>query len=417
MLRGDFVAAGLWVVLLVPPSIGFWVVAGDLAGVGPSDQRRLILASLLALGVATLAQSLAGYRLPVFEGPASTYFAAIAVLAVSSTGARPEIITGGLLVAGAFVFVLGALGADRLLGRLFTPPVVSAFLIIVVLAVVPATLERAIGRVEGSPWGTPEAWASAAVVLAAGLGVRRIGALRSYALLAALVLGTLTYWALAGVPGLTIGTGLAAPELFPWGPPVLSGAALVPFVTAAILSSFNTIASARVMGEAVGQPPGPRGERGGLLVHGAAQATTTCFGNLLGNVPRLDSVGAVRMIGSERREPLVLAAIAIVALAFVGPAVDVLALLPVAVSAALLALVLGLLTAEGLAQVARLHWTRRWLVFAPAVAPTAVWLVVADSLSPLTQVLANPLLVGVVLAVVLDRVVPLDPTGGSACPT
>jgi xanthine/uracil permease len=411
LARGDVVAAGLWVVLLVPPSMGFWIVAGDLAGISGSGQRQLILASLLGLGLATLAQAVAGYRLPVFEGPASTYFAAIAVLAVASTGASPEQITGGLLVAGASVFALGLLGADRALGRLFTPAVVSAFLLIVVIAVVPATLERAIGRTAGASWGSVEAWASAAVVIAAGLVVRRVPALRSYALLIALVLGTLMFWALAGMPDRAVHAGLVAPELFPWGAPEISAAALVPFLAAALLSSFNTIASVRVMGDAVGRRASGRDERSGLVVHGAAQATATCFGNLLGNVPRLDSVGAIRMIGNDRREALILASIAIIALAFMTPAVDVLALLPIAVSAALLVLVLGMLAAEGVRHTSRLHRTRRWLVVAPAVAPTVVWIAVADRLPPLAQVVANPLLVGVVLAVVLDRLCPPDPTG------
>jgi hypothetical protein len=40
------------------------------------------------------------------------------------------------------------------------------------------------------------------------------------------------------------------------------------------------------------------------------------------------------------------------------------------------------------------------------VAPTVIWLVVGESLSETAQLIANPLLVGVVLAVVLERLVP-----------
>jgi xanthine/uracil permease len=398
----------MWMVVVVPPSFGFWLVAGDLAGVPPGEQRTLLLASLFGLGLATLVQALAGHRLPVFEGPASTYLAAIAVLSVSAAGARPEAVTGGLLAAGAFGLLLAAARADRLLRRLFTPPVVATFLVVIVLAVAPATLARAIGRTDVHPWGLTTAWVSAGVVLGGWAGVRAVGALRSYALLGALLLGTLTYFVLGGLPHARLDSGFAMPRIFPWGTPEFSAPIVAPFLIAGILAAFNTIASMQVMGESIERPPDERSQRRGLFVHGGCQLVTSCFGNLLGNVPRLDSVGVVRMIGSDRRQALAVAAVGIIALAFAGPVVDVLALLPVAVSASLLALVLGMLGAEGLQLIGRLHWTRRWLVFAPAVAPTIAWLFVAGQLSEVVQLVANPLLIGIVLAVVLDRAVPAE---------
>ncbi|HEV7564189.1 MAG TPA: solute carrier family 23 protein [Solirubrobacterales bacterium] len=402
----DLADAALWVAVLVPSSFGFWLVAGDLAGVPAADQRTLVLASLLAVGMATLCQVAVGYRMPVFEGPASTYLGAIAVLAASAGGADPAQATGGLLAAGALVFALGAVGADRLLSRIFTPAVLVSFLLIVVVTVVPATVERAIGRSGGHPLGALAAWASAIVVVAVALGGRWLPRLRPFSLLAALILGTGVYFAFAGLPGAAVGGGWTLPQPFPWGAPVFSFPVVLPFLIAGALASLNTIASINAMAEACGEPPPPGAARRGLASHGAIQALTSCFGNVLGNVPRLDSVGVVRMLGTVRPQALGLAAAAILVLAFVGPAVDLLAQIPIAVSAALLAVVLGMLADQGLRQLTSFDWRRRWLVVAPSVVPTFAWLLFADQLSEEAQLFANPLLIGTVLAVVLDRVVP-----------
>lgn len=410
-LGGDLVAAAMWVVVVVPSSFGFWLVAGDLAGVPPGDQRTLVLASLLGLGVATLVQVALGYRMPIFEGPASIYLGAIAVLAAAG-GANPAQATGGLLVAGALVAVLAACGADRVLRRVFTPAVLVTFLLAVVIAVVPATVERAIGQSAGHPLGVAAAWISSAVVVFVVLGGQRLGRLRPFSLLASLVLGTLVYFLLAGFPAAGLDGSWQLPEAFPWGPPVFSIGVVLPFLTAAVLAAFNTVASVEAMAEAKGEAAPPAAARRGLAAHGLTQALAACFGNVLGNVPRLDSVGVVRMLGNGRPQALGLAAVAVIALAFSGPGVELLSLIPIAVSAALLAVVLATLGAQGLRQLSGLGRRTQWLVVAPSLVPTFAWLIFSDQLSAQVQLVANPFLIGVALAVVLDRAITRDP-----CPT
>lgn len=143
---------------------GLWLVAGSLAGVRPGQLHTLILASLLALAIATVLQVVLGFRLPMYEGPASAYLAEITVIAAEGHHQLPAI-TGGLLAAGAFVAVLGVVRVDRLMARAFTPLVANVFLLTVTLAVIPATVERAIGATHGLPGsgvrGRPQAsWSS-----------------------------------------------------------------------------------------------------------------------------------------------------------------------------------------------------------------------------------------------------------------
>lgn len=401
------VVAGLWALAVVPAAMGFWLVAGSLARVAPGQAHTLVVASLSALALATLLQVGLGFRLPMYEGPASSYFAALTVVTAQGHHGLSSI-TGGLLTAGAFVLLLGVLRVDRLMLRIFTPLVANVFVLVVVLAVVPATLERAIGATRGLP-GSGTAWASTVVVVVVTVALRRFARLTPYSLAAALLAGAGTHLALAGVPRVDLGGGLAAPALLPWGSPDLSAGVVLPFLLAGALAAFNTIASGQVVADTHERTPHVSAGRRAFLMHGAAQAGGAVLGNLVGTVSRLDSLGIVRLLDNAGRAPLLLAGVLIGALAFVRPVVAVAAALPLSVSAAVLGVLLALIIAQTLKAVSR--EPRRVVAFVviPSLVPTVLWIAVGSSLSPAGQLVANPMLWGVLLGVVLERLVRAAP--------
>ncbi|HSC04102.1 MAG TPA: solute carrier family 23 protein [Solirubrobacteraceae bacterium] len=400
--RRDTVAALLWMVAVVPAAMGFWLVAGSLAGVAQAQLSTLVAASLLGLGIATLLQVAFGFRLPMYEGPAAAYLAAITVVTAEgqhSLGA----ITGGLIAAGAFVALLGAVGADRLIAKAFTPLVANVFVLTVTSALMPATVERAVGATNGLP-GKGPAWAATIVVVAVALAVRRVPRLIPYSLLAALVAGTAVYVALAGAPQVLAGGSFAAPSLLPWGTPNASAAVVIPFLLAGALAAFNTVASGKVVSTAHELPVEPGAQQRSFLMHGAAQAGGALFGNLVGTVSRIDSIGIAQLLGHRGRAPLLLCGVLVAALGFVTPFVHLVAALPLSVSAALLAVLLSLIllhAARGIAREPRAVVAR---VVVPAMIPTAVWIAVGSSLPPAVQLVANPMLWGVLIAMVLERI-------------
>lgn len=394
-------AALLWMAAVVPAAMGFWLVAGSLAGVAQSQLSTLVAASLLGLGIATLLQVAFGFRLPMYEGPAAAYLAAITVVTAEghySLGA----ITGGLIAAGAFVALLGAVGADRLIAKAFTPLVADVFVLTVTSALIPATVERAVGATHGLP-GKGPAWAATIVVVGVALALRRVPRLIPYSLLAALVAGTAVYVAIAGAPHVAVGGSLAAPSLLPWGSPNASAAVVIPFLLAGALAAFNTVASGKVVSAVHELPVGPGAQQRSFLMHGAAQAGGALFGNLVGTVSRIDSIGIAQLLGHRGRAPLLLCGVLVAALGFVTPFVHLVAALPLSVSAALLGVLLALIfmhAARGIARQPRVVVVR---VVLPAMIPTVVWIAVGSSLPPAVQLVVNPMLWGVLIAMVLER--------------
>ncbi len=301
----DLVAAGLWALAVVPAAIGFWLVAGSLAGVTTADADTLIVGSLLGLALATLLQVLLGFRLPMYEGPSSAYLAAITVITANHHHGLTGV-TGGLLGAGVFVCFLAVLRVDRLMMRMFTPLVANVFVLVVTIAVVPATLERMIGSTHGFHDGNVDALVSSFVVVVTILLVRRIPRLTPYSLLAGLLAGTAVQFALAGVPDTNLSGGLVAPTILPWGSPDISASVLITFALAGTLAAFNTIASGMVAATEHGLPERAHSSSGrAFVMHGASQAGGALVGMVLGNVSRLDSVGITRLLGNARRAPLV----------------------------------------------------------------------------------------------------------------
>jgi xanthine/uracil permease len=409
------VAAFLWTVAVVPAAMGFWLVAGSLAGVGHEHVHTLVVASLLGLAIATLLQVAFGFRLPMYEGPASAYLAAITVVTAQGHHGL-NAITGGLLAAGAFVAVLGILGVDRVMARAFSPLVANVFVLTITIAVMPATVERAVGATHGLP-GNGAAWAGTVVVVVVTFAMRRFARLTPYSLLAGLVAGTAAYVALAGAPRVALAGGVVSPVLLPWGAPSASIGVVVPFLLAGALAAFNTVASGKVVAAAHDLQVARGAQRRAFLMHGAAQAGGAALGNLVGTVSRLDSVGIVRLLDHRGRVPLVLTGLLVGALAFVRPVVDLAAALPLSVSAALLGVLLSLMLVQAATAIRREPRAVLVLVVLPSLIPTAVWIGVGSSLAPTAQLVANPMLWGVLLAIVLEQIVgPRARAGAAATP-
>jgi hypothetical protein len=152
-------------------------------------------------------------------------------------------------------------------------------------------------------------------------------------------------------------------------------------------------------------PIGRGAQRRSFVMHGAAQAAGAMFGNLVGTVSRVDSVPIARLLSHRGLSPLVICSILVGGLAFVRPFVRLAAAIPLSVSAALLAVLLLLILAHAARAVARESPLVVALVVVPALIPSVTWIVIGSSLGPTAQLLANPMLWGVLLALVLERVV------------
>jgi NCS2 family nucleobase:cation symporter-2 len=205
----------------------------------------------------------------------------------------------------------------------------------------------------------------------------------------------------AGAPPADLPGGLAPPPLLPWGAPQFSLAVAIPFVIGAAIVAFNTVAAIEIASDAIGRPRAHRATARGLVVHGGAQMTGAVLGNVLGTVGRLDSLPIAGLLGTYRRAAGAGRGRGLLGLAFVQPFLALVAALPLSVSATLLAFMLGTMIVTTARRLWPLGRAAR-IVAAVALVPAVAWAPLQGSLSATVQLVANPMLWGVAIGLVLE---------------
>jgi xanthine/uracil permease len=388
--------------IIVPPSLGMWVFGATLVGLPASSMGRVLAGAFLAVGLSTLLQLALGWRVPVFEGPASIHLATVVVIAATKGGTAPIAeITGGLLVAGAVVFVLGAIGADRVLIRIFTPAATATFVLALVVVLAPDATAQAIGRSNAHPVGTAAAWFVLVVAVVAGALAYLRARLRPFALLIALIAGVGARFIMGWPTTVPLGSGWTFPHFVAaW--PRFTFAATVPFALAGVAAAFNVVGSLSAMSSVetgeVGRP------RHGLVMNGLIQGIQSGLVGFVGTVGHLESASVVRMIGHGGRRSLAIAAAGLVALSFVDPVVRALATIPAHISGTLLLVLMLVLCVVGIEIVRSLPRLVRWGVVVPALVPAVWWVVFRPSTGGFGAAL-NPMVLAVAVALVAERLV------------
>ncbi|WP_213521969.1 purine/pyrimidine permease [Paenibacillus sp. J31TS4] len=409
-----------WFIFMMANVITVPIVLGHALGLGEVDTALYMSRTLLLCGAIGLLQVLFGHRFPIIEGPAGMWWGVIVVLLDMHLRAGGDALLllreleMGLGV-GALVFLL--LGVFRLLPHikfLFTPIVTGAFLILLAIQMSKSILSGVLGiGFEGSTVVVPKiALLSLLLIgLTVGLMVKGRGLIKSMAVLIGLAAG----WGVYAVLGMLHMPEAAAPafelpQLLPFGPPVWNTGVVVTCVLTSVILLSNLIASVQVFAEAAEEPaPGKLYSRGSVMT-GAGTLAAGLFGTAPA-VPLTAAASLVSLTGIASRLPFLLASAEMMVLGLFPAVGQLLSTIPQPVGYAVLFTVFGQLLGFGLKDIKRLALTQRELFIIGFTLltggglmflPSEVW---AELPSLATYILGNGLIVGVVLAILLEHVV------------
>lgn len=389
--------------------MSFIVVAASRLDLFGADRARFMTAVLTVLAITTLAQAARGHRLPLFEGPSTPYLAMLVVL-VGTTGATAVLraqLNAALIVAGVVVVAVSWFAATAL-ARLVTPYVVGSFLVLLSVTLVLRLAGQAIGHSSTRAYQPAALWALLAVA-ATSLAVHRFGGrrLRALIFLAAYAAGLVTFL-LAGGP-LVLRVGATPAVLIPLvGPLATPPPALVLLVVLTMLIPLVNV-YASIGAVAAAMPTSPRiGVRMAAMLYGASQVAAGTLG-AMGTVPRSESSGLVAASGSVSRRPMVLAALGLMIVALLGPAVSALAAFPVAVATDVLLLAVVSVGVIARRLYGRVAWSLpRAIATVGALALSIGLTLISGGSGAAGAFLANPILTGTLLAIGIDRAGRLD---------
>ncbi|MCX4844272.1 nucleobase:cation symporter-2 family protein [Streptomyces sp. NBC_00893] len=274
--------AAMYAGVVTPPLIIGQAVRLDTAG-----QTRLIAASLLVAGVATLLQTLGvkglvGNRLPFVNAASSAGIAPmLAIAEANATGDQLPAIYGAVMVAGVFCLAIGPF-FGRLL-RFFPPLVTGVVITLIGVTLMPVPVAWAQGGDKtAADFGDMKYLALAAFTLLVILLIQRFG--RGFVKQVALLLGLLT-GTLAAIPfgmadfgALRSAPVAALPTPFAFGAPEFQPAAIISLCLVTLVLMTESSAGMLAIGEICDRETDGRTLTRGLRTDGIATLLGPVFG-------------------------------------------------------------------------------------------------------------------------------------------
>ncbi|MFD8059385.1 nucleobase:cation symporter-2 family protein [Streptomyces cyaneofuscatus] len=274
--------AAMYAGVVTPP-----LIIGQAVGLDTAGMTRLIAASLLIAGLATIVQTIgigafAGNRLPFVNAASSAGIAPmLAIAETSAPGHQLPAIYGAVLVAGVFCLTVGPF-FGRLL-RFFPPLVTGVVITLIGVTLMPVPVAWAQGGdATAADFGAMKYLALAAFTLVVILLVQRFGRgfLKQVALLFGMFVGTLAAipFGLADFSALKSAPLAALPTPFAFGAPEFHPAAILSLCIVMLVLMTESSAGMLALGEICDRRTDGRTITRGLRTDGIATLLGPVFG-------------------------------------------------------------------------------------------------------------------------------------------
>ncbi|MFJ1589047.1 nucleobase:cation symporter-2 family protein [Kitasatospora albolonga] len=274
--------AAMYAGVVTPP-----LIIGQAVGLDTAGMTRLIAASLLIAGLATIVQTVgigtfAGNRLPFVNAASSAGIAPmLAIAETSAPGHQLPAIYGAVLVAGAFCLTVGPFFGQLL--RFFPPLVTGVVITLIGVTLMPVPIAWAQGGdATAADFGAMKYLALAAFTLVVILLVQRFGRgfLKQVALLVGMFVGTLAAipFGLADFSALKSAPLAALPTPFAFGAPEFHPAAILSLCIVMLVLMTESSAGMLALGEICERRTDGRTITRGLRTDGIATLLGPVFG-------------------------------------------------------------------------------------------------------------------------------------------
>ncbi|MFE4858786.1 nucleobase:cation symporter-2 family protein [Streptomyces sp. NPDC056670] len=309
--------AAMYAGVVTPP-----LIIGQAVGLDTAGQTRLIAASLLIAGLATVLQTIglanfAGNRLPFVNAASSAGIAPmLAIAETSAKGHQLPAIYGAVMVAGVFCLLVGPF-FGRLL-RFFPPLVTGVVITLIGVTLMPVPVSWAQGGDKtAADFGSMKNLALAAFTLVVILLFQRFGRgfLRQVALLLGLLIGTLVAipFGMADFAAMKSAPVAALPTPFSFGAPEFHPAAVLSLCIVMLVLMTESSAGMLAIGEICERRTDGRTIARGLRTDGIA----TLLGPVFGGFPTsafAQNVGVVSLTRVRSRYVVAVAGCALLVL-------------------------------------------------------------------------------------------------------
>ena len=275
----------------------------------------------IVCGIAIIIQVLWGHRLPLVAGPAAVLL--MGVIAAASQGHGASTIYPSMIIGGALVTIVAAVGAMKYIQKIFTPRIVAAIVILISFTMA----EPIVGLIFADKAHAGLALVSTIVGVAIMAWANKVlrGIWKSMVVILSMILGSIFYYAMTDFPKEFV-SDTVAPQLLLTEYNLDTGV-VISFIFCYIALLINQIGSVQSLGDMVGASDMGKRQTRGLLVTGITNMVSGVAG-VPGVVDYSLSPGVVASTSCASRYTMLPAAVAMVILAFFPKAVAVLLTIP-----------------------------------------------------------------------------------------
>ena len=313
-----------------------------------------------------------------------------------------------MIIGGALVTLLAAVGAMKYIQKIFTPRIVAAIVLLIAFTLI----KPIVGLIFADKAHAGLALTSAIIGLGIMAWANKVlkGVWKSTVVIAAMIFGALFYYTVTGFPKEfnhdTISQSLFINEI------KLDAGVIIAFLFCYIALLINQVGSVQALGKFVGADGMEKRQKRGLLLTGIMNIVAGSAG-VLGPVDYSLSPGVVASTSCASRYAILPAAVAMVVLALFPDAVAVLLTIPKPIMGIVLLFLMSTQVAAGLEII---HSTKAVLSFRDGlVLGIPIMLTLALSLAPqeamnaipslLRPIIGNGFVMGVIVIIILEHIV------------
>lgn len=324
-----------WLMICIPVVLTSTFVA-------PEGQMLFFTQKLFAImGVTMIVNALWGHRMPLIAGPAAVLL--MGVLAAATQGAGVQSIYPSMAVGGVLIALLAAFGLMKRVQSLFTPRIVVAIVVLISFTMVKPIVGMVFAEQEHQMLAMIFALVLVVSMAVANNLLRGVG--KSMVVIAAMILGSLFYYAVVGMPEQLVSDSVA-PQLFVDGVEIDAGV-IIAFIFCYVALFINQVGSVQSLGEFVGAGDMEHRQKRGMIVQGVMNVVSGAMG-VLGPVDYSLSPGVVASTGCASRYTVLPAAAFMILLAFFPDVVALLLTIPQPVMGVVLLYLMATQVAAGL---------------------------------------------------------------------
>lgn len=383
--------------------------------------------SFIVTGIACMLQALVGHKRAIMEGQSGLWWGVILTLvntAVAQGIPLQELggsLTVGVLISGAITVIIGLTGAGPQLAKLFSPAVMGVFMFLFGVQLVGIFMKGMLGIPFGNDAETGAIDVSVSLlsiliaIIVIIISVKAPSSIKRYSLLIGIILGWILF-VIFFEPEQSIKASSFNFELFPLGHPTWNTGIIITVIITGLLNTANTFGSLKGTDSMYKAMTTNSQYRSSFTITGLLTFISGLFG-LVPYSPYVSSIGFLNQTGIIKRVPFILGGFMFLLMGLIPAVGGFFSGLPLSVGSAVLfvSYLLLLNSSFQFFKQVSFNTTNIYRSALPLFAgiiimtmPASYFLTLPSVIRPLVS---SGLLVGIVLALLMENLFPWDRYG------